>query len=105
LRYNLNNWQRYTLMAEDAAESAGAKAPAITIFTLKSVRAKDYFFGDSQKNIDLECARSKRKERSACTRAQWLLFAQGIALHIDSPVFIPSARNNRCARVSCIPAS
>jgi hypothetical protein len=33
LRYNSSNWQRYTLMAEDAAESAGAKAPAITIST------------------------------------------------------------------------
>jgi len=31
--YNLSNSQRYTLMAEDAVESAGAKAPAITILT------------------------------------------------------------------------
>jgi hypothetical protein len=29
--YNPFNSQRYTLMAEDAVESAGAKAPAITI--------------------------------------------------------------------------
>jgi hypothetical protein len=31
--YNSSNWRRYTLMAEDVAESAGAKAPAITIST------------------------------------------------------------------------
>jgi hypothetical protein len=56
--YNSNNWQRYTLMAEDAAESAGAKAPAITISTLKgALRAKDYFFEDTKnllKRADIE---------------------------------------------------
>src|SRR5215510_4459150 len=37
--YNLFNSQRLILMAEDAVESAGAKAPAITFYDQRRVRS------------------------------------------------------------------
>jgi hypothetical protein len=39
--YTALNSQRYTLMAEDAVESAGAKAPAITFLNYDSPRAME----------------------------------------------------------------
>ena len=71
--YNSPNSQRYTLMAEDAVESAGAKAPAIT-FLINAIRSATWLTPRNRSWWRPSSARANRTLRSKATSVRcWRL--------------------------------